>query len=52
MILLDTGTPGTNREIYSEDTDGREIYSEDTDGETNDFGYYYHCINYSKRSFT
>ena len=22
MILLDTGTPGTSREIYSEDADG------------------------------
>ena len=22
MVLLDTGTPGTSREIYSEDTDG------------------------------
>ena len=22
MVLLDTGTPGTNREIYSEDADG------------------------------
>ena len=22
MVLLDTGTPGTSREIYSEDADG------------------------------
>ena len=22
VVLLDTGTPGTNREIYSEDADG------------------------------
>ena len=22
MVLLDTGTPGTNREIYSKDADG------------------------------
>ena len=36
MVLLDTGTAGTSREIYSEDADGgwriREIYSEDTIG--------------------
>ena len=30
MVLLDTGTPGTSREIYSEDAvTSREIYSED-----------------------
>ena len=24
MVLLDTGTPGTSREFYSEDADGDE----------------------------
>ena len=24
MVLLDTGTPGTSREIYSEDADGAD----------------------------
>ena len=26
MVLLDTGTPGTSREIYSEDADGETHY--------------------------
>ena len=25
MVLLDTGTPGTKREIYSEDADGETV---------------------------
>ena len=31
MVLLDTGTPGTSREIYSEDADGetRTLYQLD-----------------------
>ena len=26
MVLLDTGTPGTSREIYSEDADAFELF--------------------------
>ena len=28
MVLLDTGTPGTSREIYSEDADGEDSNSQ------------------------
>ena len=28
MVLLDTGTPGTSREIYSEDASGESVFEQ------------------------